>query len=88
MRTQRSLRWHPVCTGTRRRGLGRAAQVGRAAVLPAGNAGQAGGSSPSLRQPSGMQKFRKCSASKSGRLEGELTSGPVNDPCVHVCIGT
>lgn len=56
-------------------------------ALPAGNAGQAGGSLPSLEQPSGMHKFRKCSASKLGRLEGDLTAGPVNELCVHVCIG-
>lgn len=56
-------------------------------ALPAGNAEEAGGSLPSLRQPSGMHKFRKCSASKLGPLEGDLTAGPVNELCVHVCIG-
>lgn len=56
-------------------------------VLPARNAEEVGGSPPSLRQPSGMQNFRKCSASKLGQLEGELTAGPVNELCVHVCVG-
>lgn len=59
----------------------------RGPVLPARHAEEAGGSPPSLSQPSGIQKFRKCSASELGRCEGELAAGPVKELCVHVCIG-
>lgn len=78
---------HAAVTAMAPRGQGRAAQVGRTAALSCQLGMQRKQGQPACPQTAGIQKCRKCSASKLGRLEGELTAGPVNELCVHVCIG-